>query len=156
MKKIVLLIFFIIYLSFCKAYSAENDALQFFDRFVTLSNQWGTDVIALYDTNPVIKRNVLKKTPILVIVPFEEHKKMLINYSKHKILLKGIRNDYKDKKVTNLGNNKYKISAQRCPTVMRRCFPAYLIIQKQNDQFRIIEEYSDVQTTYFLRFKDKK
>ena len=156
MKKILFLIFFIICMSFCSVMATEDEALAFFDRFVTVSNQWSPDVINFYSSNPVIKRNVLKKTPVLVLVPFSEHKKMLINYSKHKILLRGIQNIYKDRKVTALGNDKYKISAQRCPTVMKRCFPAYMIIRKENNDYKIIEEYSDVQSSYFLRFKDKK
>jgi len=132
----------------------EQEALEFFNRYENLANQWSLEVINMYSSNPVIKRNVLKKTPVMIVVPFEEHKKMLKTYNKNKKLLFGIKNNYKNKKVTDLGNGKYKISAERCPTIMNRCFDCYMIIQKQNNQYKIIEESSDVKSTYFLKFKD--
>lgn len=155
MKKFLYFIVFLIF-SFIQlnAYANEQEAIEFFNNYENLANQWSLQVIDMYSSNPVIKRNVLKKTPVTVIVPFNEHKKMLETYNKNKKLLIGIKNNYKNKKVTNLGNDKYKISAERCPTIMNRCFDCYMIIQKQNGQYKIIEESSDVKSTYFLKFKD--
>jgi len=155
MKKILYLIIFIITI-LPAVQASEQDAMKFFNRYVTLSNQWSLEVVGMYSANPVIKRLVLNNNPVLVTVPFSEQKKILEYYNKHKFLLKGVRNDYKSVRVNELGNGKYKISAQRCPSMMKSCFNSYMIIQKQNGEYKLVEEYSEVKSKYFLRYGDKK
>lgn len=156
MNRILCTFFLILFLSIEIVYASEKDVLLFFNEFIDHSNKWDLETLNYYSKNPIIKRNVLNKTQCLVIVPVDEHKKMLKNYNKHKNLLKGIKNNYKNKSVLKISDDKYKITAQRCPTIMNKCFGSYVIIQKQNNEFKIIEEYSDVQSNYFLKFKDKK
>lgn len=131
----------------------SSDVLEFFDNFVNLSNQYDLRMLDFYTKNPIIKREVIGKNGAMVIVPFSEHKKLQKAYSDHKKFLANTKNNYKNKKVTDLGNNTYKITAQRCPTVMNRCFDSYVIIKKENNVYKIAEEYSKVQTTYFLKYK---
>jgi len=132
-----------------------SNVFAFFDKFVNLSNEYNLEVLKMYSNNPVIKRRVLKKEPVLVVVPFAELVKMQQAFNKYKKHLKNTKNFYNNRKITNLGNETYKISAQRCPTVMNGCFNSYMIIKKENGEFKIIEEYSDVKSTYFLKYRDK-
>lgn len=156
MRIVLLFIIFSICFSNNISIAAESEARDFFNKYVNLSNQWSLDLIDMYAQNALIKRNILKKQPELVNVPLDEHKKMLKNYNKYQYLLIGVKNNYNVKSVNSLSNNKYKITAQRCPSIMNRCFDCYMIIQKQNGEFKITEEYSDVNSRYFLKFKDKK
>ncbi len=152
MKKILVLLICIL-IGVKVAADNNSEVLEFFDNFVSLSNQYDLRMLDFYTLNPIIKREVIGKNGALVIVPFSEHKKIQKAYSEHKKLLANTKNNYKDKKIIELGNNTYKITAQRCPTVMNRCFDSYMIIKKENNEYKIIEEYSKVQTTYFLKYK---
>lgn len=155
MKKICLFLVLFVFLTTNIQADTKSEALEFFDRFVNLSNEYNLDALNMYAKNPVIKRRVLKKKPVTVIVPFSELVKMQRVFNKHKNQLKNTKNYYNNRVIISLENDKYKITAKRCPTVMNKCFDSYMIIQKQNDEFKILEEFSDVQTTYFLRFKEK-
>ncbi len=157
MKKIILIVGICFLCS--KSVFAENtiEPIEVFNNFVYLSNQYDLKMLNFYSANPIIKRDVLgKKTNTLVTVPFSEHVKIQKMYSNHKKMLEKVKNNYKNPTLTKIGNNMYKITALRCPTVMDRCFNSYIIIQKQNGEYKIFEEYSQVQSTYFLKFKDKK
>lgn len=154
-KNVKVLILLLCLLIGGKVFADNNsEVLEFFNNFVNLSNQYDLKMLDFYSQNPIIKREVIGKNGALVIVPFSEHKKMQKAYSEHKKLLVNTKNNYKDKKVIELGNNTYKITAQRCPTVMDRCFDSYMIIKKENNTYKISEEYSKVQTTYFLKYKN--
>lgn len=151
-KKVLIL--FLCFFIGGQAFSGSNsEVLEFFNNFVNLSNQYDLKMLDFYSQNPIIKREVIGKNGALVIVPFSEHKKMHQAYSKHKKLLANTKNNYKDKNVFDFGNNTYKITAQRCPTVMDRCFESYVIIKKDKDTYKIVEEYSQVQSAYFLKYK---
>lgn len=157
MKKILFLTFFA---SICLAphyvMANEAEALAFFERFVTTSNEWSLEPINMYDKTAIIKRRVLKKNPVTVIVPLSEQEKILKTYNKNKKFLSGVKNNYKNIQIASLGNDKYKITALRCPSILDTCFDSYIIIQKKSNEYKIIEEYSDVKSSYFLKYRDRK
>ena len=130
-----------------------SDVQTFFNNFVNASNTYSTNLPNYYIPNAKIIRVVHKPdgTKQAVIIPFDRY---LQELKKGAAIAKtvGYKNRYVNQKVTKIGDN-YKLSATRIPRNDKTGLPAYFIIAKTQNGYKIKEESMGTTVQKFLNAK---
>ncbi len=130
-----------------------QDVQAFFNSFVNASNTYATNIPNYYVKNAKIVRVVYKPdgTKQAVVIPFDRY---LQELKKGAALARTVRykNRYENQKVTKVGND-YKLSAIRIPRNDKSGLPAYFIITKTQNGWKIKEESMGTNVQKFLEAK---
>lgn len=141
-----------------KAFADDaQEALKFFNGYVTAANSYSPAVAAMYSPDAKIIRQVVKPNGELVNVNTDTAtyiKQMKIGQAGAK--LRGYKNNYTNVSVTSLGNGAYKISSLRQPTGENYKLKTYMIVKKQNGSWKITEEMMQTKVQTFLKYANKK
>lgn len=131
----------------------QEDALKFFNSFVSASNSYNTSLLNMYSDDAKIIRQVVKPDGKLVNVDFS-----IYNYRKQlkissKIAkLKNYKNYYSNIHVTKVPNG-YRIDSIRKPSLSDDKLKSSIIVQKQADgKWLIIEELMQTKEQIFLKY----
>ena len=153
MKKIFLI--FILLISTCLQVFADEkqDALNFFNNYVTAANSYSNNVETMYSPNAKIIRQVVKPdgtTANAYTNTATYIKQMKIAQAGAK--LRGYKNYYTNVNITSLGNGSYKISSLRQPVGETYKLKTYMIVKKINGKWQITEEMMQTKQQIFLRY----
>lgn len=152
MKKLLLTL--IILMFGLKVFAGEQeDALKFFNSFVSASNNYNISLLNMYSDDAKIIRQVVKPDGKLVNVNFS-----IYNYRKQlkissKIAqIKNYKNYYSNIHVTKVSNG-YRIDSIRKPSLSDDKLKSSVIVQKQADgKWLIIEELMQTKEQIFLKY----
>jgi hypothetical protein len=160
MKKLlsILMVFTMFISAGLKAFADDaQEALKFFNSYVTAANSYSPAVATMYSPNAKIIRQVVKPNGELVNVNTDTAtyiKQMKIGQAGAK--LRGYKNNYTNVSVASLGNGAYKVSSLRQPTGENYKLKTYMIVKKQNGSWKITEEMMQTKVQTFLKYANKK
>ena len=154
MKKVLLSIFTVLFVSLSVFADDKKEALDAFNNYIQLANSYKTEVTTFYTPNAKIIRQVIKPDGTLVNVYTDTSTyvtQLKIGQAGAKV--KNYKNNYTNVVVTPLGPGKVKISSVRHPSVDNDSLKAYMVFQKQsNGRWMIIEELMQTRQQIFLRY----
>ena len=152
-KKILMSVLCLLAFFGCAWADEMSDVQSFFNSFVNASNTYSTTLPSYYVNNAKIVRIVYKPdgTKQAVVIPFDRY---LQELKKGAALARTVRykNRYENQKVTKVGND-YKLSAIRIPRNDKSGLPAYFIITKTQNGWKIKEESMGTNVQKFLEAK---
>lgn len=159
MKKIIknlLLTLFIVFLGTGVFAADQDEAVKFFNKFVTASNTYSSELLEMYSDDARIIRQVIKPDGRLVNVPFDiDTYKGQIRLSGKLAKIKKYKNSYSNVKVTKVSSG-YKIEALRQPSLGGDKLRSAMIVQKQpNGKWEIVEELMQTREQIFLKYAKK-
>ncbi len=160
MKKLlsILMVFTMFISAGLKAFADDaQEALKFFNSYVTAANSYSPAVATMYSPNAKIIRQVVKPNGELVNVNTDTAtyiKQMKIGQAGAK--LRGYKNNYTNVSVASLGNGAYKVSSLRQPTGENYKLKTYMIVKKQNGSWKITEEMMQTKVQTFLKYANKQ
>ena len=131
----------------------SQDALNFFNSYVNAANSYSTTLPSYYSPNAKIIRQVVKPDGGLVNAYTNTAtyiKQMKIGQAGAK--LRGYKNYYSNINVQSLGNGKYKINSLRQPKGETYKLKTYMIVEKINGKWQIVEEMMQTKEQIFLRY----
>lgn len=152
MKKILLTLF-ILFLGLGVFAADKDEALNFFNNFVSSSNNYSPALLNMYSDDAKIIRQVVKPDGKLVNAYFsiDDYKKQM-KISAKIAKIKNYKNFYSDINVTKVSNG-YKIEAKRKPSGETYKLKAAMVVQKQpNGKWLIIEELMQTKEQIFLKY----
>lgn len=152
MKKILLLLIIMLFGLGVFA-SDKDDALAFFNSYVSASNNYSPSVLNMYSDNAKITRQVVTPDGKLVnaYFPVGDYKKQM-KISSKLAKIKNYKNFYSDINVTKVSNG-YKIEAKRKPSASDYKLKAVLVVQKQpSGKWLIVEELMQTKEQIFLKY----
>lgn len=152
MKKILITAF--IFMFGMSVFAGEKeDALLFFNRFVSASNSYSSELPNMYSNNAKITRQVIKPDGELVNVPFtisQYRSQMKLSAKVAKI--KNYKNNYSNVSIIKSPNG-YKINSTRTPSLGGPSLKASTVVQKQPDgKWLIVEELMQTREQIFLKY----
>ena len=154
MKKILLTIFTVLFISLSVFADDKQEALKAFNNYIQLANSYKTEVTTFYTPDAKIIRQVIKPDGTLVNVYTDSStyvKQLKIGQAGAKV--KNYKNNYTDVVVTPLGPGKVKISSVRHPSVDNDSLKAYMVFQKQpSGRWMIVEELMQTRQQIFLKY----
>lgn len=157
MKKIFISMFALILVSLSVFADDKQEALNFFNNYVTAANSYSSTVAEMYSPSAKIIRQVVKPDGTTVNATTDTAtyiKQMRIGQAGAK--LRQYKNTYTNVTVTPLANGTYKISSLRQPSGETYKLKTYMIVKKQsNGKWLIIEELMQTKVQTFLRYADK-
>lgn len=160
MKKLYVLMLLIgmLFTSGIKAFADDSqEALKFFNSYVTAANSYSPTITTMYSPNAKIIRQVVKPDGTLVNVNTDTAtyiKQMKLGQAGAK--LRKYKNTYTNVLVTSAGNGAYKISSLRQPSGETYKLKTYMIVKKVNGKWQITEEMMQTKVQTFLKYADKK
>jgi len=158
MKKTILSILTLLFVSSCAFPDDSTEALKFFNSYVDAANNYSPEVAEKYSPNAKIIRQVIKPDGTTVNVETDTAtyiKQMKIGQAGAK--LRKYKNNYTNIVVTPLANNSYKVSSLRQPSGEDYKLKTYMVVTKQpNNKWLITEELMQTKVQTFLRYADKK
>ena len=131
----------------------KQEVLNFFNNYVNAANTYQNSVATMYSPNAKIIRQVVKPDGGLANAYTDTAtyiKQMKIGQAGAK--LRGYTNSYSNVQVTSLGNGKYKVSSLRQPKGETYKLKTYMIVQKINGQWQIVEELMQTKEQIFLKY----
>ena len=156
MKKTLLTIFTLCLVSLAALADDKNDALQFFNNYVSAANSYSPTIEYMYSPSAKIIRQVVKPDGTTVDVNTDTAtyiKQMKIGQAGAK--LRNYKNTYTNVSVTPVSNG-YKVSSLRQPSGETYKLKTYMIVQKQlNGKWLIVEELMQTKVQTFLRYAKK-
>lgn len=154
MKKFLLTIVSLIYVSAAVYADDAQEALKFFDNYVNAANTYSSTIANMYSPSAKIIRQVVKPDGTTANAYTDTAtyvKQMKIGQAGAK--LRHYTNSYTDRKVTKIADGKYKISSLRQPSGETYKLKAYMVIQKQPDgKWLIVEELIQTKEQIFLKY----
>ena len=154
MRKVLLTIFTILFVSLSVFADDKKEAVDAFNKYVQLANNYKTEVTEFYTPNAKIIRQVIKPDGTLVNVYTDTSTyvtQLKIGQAGAKV--KNYKNNYTNIVVTPLAPGKVKISSVRHPSVDNDSLKAYMVFQKQpNGKWMIIEELMQTRQQIFLKY----
>ena len=154
MKKFLLTVMSLVLVSAACYADDKQDAMKFFDNYVNEANNYNTSITKMYAPNAKIIRQVVKPDGTTVDVYTDTKTyiyQMKIGQAGAK--LRHYTNSYTDRKITKLGDKKYKISSLRQPSGEKYKLKAYMVVQKQSDgKWIIVEELLQTKEQIFLKY----
>ena len=159
MKKLlsILMIFGLFLISNLQVFADDSqEALNFFNSYVTAANSYSPTVATMYSPNAKIIRQVVKPNGELVNVNTNTAtyiKQMKIGQAGAK--MRGYKNTYTNVSVTSLGNGSYKVSSLRQPKGETYKLKTYMIVKKINGKWQITEELMQTKEQIFLKYANK-
>lgn len=153
MKKILSLLIVFTAVSLSVFAGEKEDALAFFNNYVKAANSYSTSLPSMYSPNAKIIRQVIKPDGTTQNVQTNTSTyitQMKLGQAGAK--LRHYTNSYTDISVTSLGNGKYKISSLRQPSGESYKLKTYMIVQKSNNHWLIVEEMMQTKVQTFLKY----
>lgn len=153
MKKLLSILFVLIITGLSVLADDAQEALKFFNSYVSAANSYSPTVATMYSPNAKIIRQVVKPDGTLVNVNTDTAtyiKQMKLGQAGAK--MRGYKNNYTEVSVKNLGNGSYKISSLRQPSGEKYKLKTYMIVKKENGSWKIIEEMMQTKVQTFLRY----
>ena len=154
MKKILLSIITLIFVSVAAYADNASEALLFFKSYVEAANSYSDSVGTMYSPKAKIIRQVVKPDGTTANAYTDTAtylKQMKLGQAGAK--LRKYKNVYSNIGVTPISENKYKISALRQPSGETYKLKTYMIVQKQpNGKWLIVEEMMQTKVQTFLRY----
>ena len=154
MKKLFLSIITVLMISLSAMADDKQDALTFFNNYVSSANSYSPTITTLYSPSAKIIRQVVKPDGSLVNVNTDT-----ATYIKQMKLSQGIakmrnyKNNYSNVVVTPAANGTFKISSLRQPAGETYKLKTYMIVKKQaNGKWQIIEEMMQTKQQIFLKY----
>lgn len=160
MKKLYVLMLLIgmLFTSGIKALADDSqEALKFFNSYVTAANSYSPTITTMYSPNAKIIRQVVKPDGTLVNVNTDTAtyiKQMKLGQAGAK--LRKYKNTYTNVSVTSAGNGAYKISSLRQPSGETYKLKTYMVVKKVNGKWQITEEMMQTKVQTFLKYAGKK
>lgn len=156
MKKIIknlLLLFIILFMGLGAFADERQEASDFFQNFISASNNYSPSLPRLYSDNAKIIRQVVKPDGKLVNAYFsidDYRKQMRISAKIAKI--KNYKNYYSNIRITKVSNG-YRIDALRRPAANDYKLKSSTVVQKQSDgKWLIVEELMQTKEQIFLKY----
>ena len=131
----------------------QQDALNFFNSFVSASNSYSASLLKMYSDDAKIIRQVVKPNGQLVNAYFsiDAYRKQL-KISSQLAKMRNYKNYYSDIKITKVSNG-YRIDAMRKPSASDYKLKSYVVVQKQqNGKWLIVEELMQTKEQIFLKY----
>ena len=154
MKKILLTLLSLIFVSISAFAGDKEDALKAFNTYVGLANNYSTEIFGYYSPKAKIIRQVITPDGKLVDVLTDTStyiKQMKIGQTGAKI--RNYKNNYTNVVATPISAGKVKISSVRHPSVDNDSLKAYMIFKKQpNGKWLIVEEMMQTRQQIFLKY----
>ena len=154
MKKVLLSIITVLFVSLSVFADDKQDALNAFNNYIQLANNYKTEVTTFYTPSAKIIRQVIKPDGTLVNVYTDTSTyvtQLKIGQAGAKV--KNYKNNYTNVVVIPLAPGKVKISSVRHPSVDNDSLKAYMIFQKQPDgKWMIVEELMQTRQQIFLKY----
>ena len=154
MKKFLLTIMSVLLVSSACYADDAKDAMKFFDNYVNEANNYSNSITKMYAPNAKIIRQVVKPDGTTANA-YTDTKTYIyqMKVAQAGAKLRHYTNSYTDRKITKLGNGKYKISSLRQPSGETYKLKAYMVVQKQKDgKWLIVEELLQTKEQIFLRY----
>lgn len=130
-----------------------SDVQNFFNNYVNAANSYAQNLPNYYVNNAKIVRVVYKPdgTKQSVVIPFDRY---LLELRKSAALAKAAhyKNNYTARKYTKIGSD-YKISTIRIPRNDKSGLPAYFVVTKTPQGYKIKEESMGTTVQKFLNAK---
>lgn len=156
MKKILSL-FIVMIMTAVTAFADDaQEALKFFNSYVSAANSYSPAVAAMYSPNAKIIRQVIKPDGALVNVNTDTAtyiRQMKLGQAGAK--LRGYKNTYTNISVANAGNGAYKVSSLRQPSGENYKLKTYMIVKKVDGNWKITEEMMQTKVQTFLKYANK-
>jgi len=152
MKKFLLTLF-VIFLGTGAFASEQQDALEFFNSFVSASNSYSASLLNMYSDNAKIIRQIIKPNGQLANAYFSssDYKKQM-RISSKLAKMRHYKNYYSNVKITKVSNG-YKIDSLRKPSASDYKLKSHMIVQKQsNGKWLIVEELMQTKEQIFLKY----
>lgn len=159
MKKLlsILMVFGLFLCAGLKAFADDaQEALKFFNSYVTAANSYSPAVATMYSPNAKIIRQVIKPNGELVNVDTDTAtyiKQMKLGQAGAK--LRGYKNNYTNVTVASMGNGAYKVSSLRQPSGENYKLKTYMVVKKVNGKWQITEEMMQTKVQTFLKYAKK-
>ena len=158
MKKILLSILTLTFVTLASLADEQKEALDFFNSYVNAANTYSATVADMYSPSAKIIRQVVKPDGTTVDIATDTAtyiKQMKIGQAGAK--LRHYKNTYTNIVVADANNGAYKVSSLRQPSGEDYKLKTYMIVKKQpNGDWKIIEEMMQTKVQTFLRYADKK
>ncbi len=155
MKKTILTIISMAFISLAAFADGKQEALDFFNSYVKAANSYDASVGTMYSPNAKIIRQVIKPDGTLVDVTTDTAtyiKQMKIGQAGAK--LKNYKNNYSNITATAMPNGAYKVSSLRQPSNETYKLKTYMVVKKQPDgKWLITEEMMQTKVQTFLKYK---
>ena len=133
--------------------NGNQDALNFFNKYVNAANSYSSEVATMYSPNAKIIRQVIKPDGTTVDVTTDTAtyiRQMKIGQAGAK--LRHYKNTYSNITVTPVAKG-YKVSSLRQPSGETYKLKTYMIVQQQSDgRWLIVEELMQTKEQIFLRY----
>lgn len=153
MKKLFYLLVVMIMTSVAVFADDAQEALNFFNNYVTAANSYSPTVATMYAPNAKIIRQVVKPDGTLVNVNTDTAtyiRQMKIAQAGAK--LRGYKNTYTNISAAAAGNGAYKVSSLRQPAGENYKLKTYMIVKKDNGTWKITEEMMQTKVQTFLKY----
>lgn len=158
MKRILLSLLTLPFLTLASFADEQKEALDFFNNYVNAANTYSSTIANMYSPSAKIIRQVVKPDGTTVDVATDTAtyiKQMKIGQAGAK--LRHYTNKYTNIVVSDAPNGAYKVSSLRQPSGEDYKLKTYMIVKKQpNGDWQIIEEMMQTKVQTFLRYADKK
>ncbi len=156
MKKYILTLLTIVFVSLSVFADDKQEALDFFNSYVNAANTYSSTVADMYSPSAKIIRQVVKPDGTTVNATTDTAtyiKQMRIGQAGAK--LRKYKNTYTNISVAPV-NGGYKVSSLRQPSGEDYKLKTYMIVKKQpNGKWLITEEMMQTKVQTFLRYADK-
>lgn len=152
MKKILVL--FMVIMFGLPAFAGEReDALKFFNDFVSAANNYSQELSSMYSDNAKIIRQVVKPDGSLANAYFTvDQYRTQMRLSEKIARLKNYKNYYSNVQITKVSNG-YKIDSLRRPSLSDYYLKSSMIVQKQpGGKWLITEELIQTKEQIFLKY----
>lgn len=152
MKKLLLTLFVLLF-GLSVFANDQEDALKFFNNYVSASNSYSNTILNMYSDNAKIVRQVIKPNSQLVNVPFSiSDYRSQLKLSSKIAKIRNYKNSYSNITVTKVANG-YRIDAIRKPSLSNDKLKATMVVQKQpNGRWLIVEETMQTKEQVFLKY----
>ena len=158
MKKIILSVLTLVFVSLSVFADSEQEALKFFNSYVEGANNYSPTIADMYSPNAKIIRQIIKPDGTTADAETDTAtyiKQMKLGQAGAK--LRQYKNHYTNITITALDENTFKVSSLRQPSGETYKLKTYMIVKKQPDgNWKIIEEMMQTKVQMFLKYVDKK
>lgn len=153
MRKILLYIFMFLFFT-APVFADENqEALDFFNKYIGAANSYSSAVTSMYAPNAKIIRQVIKPNGDVVDVQTDTNTYIRqLRLGQKTAKFRKYKNTYTNI-VSDKVDNGYKISSLRQPSGEKYRLKSYMIVQKQPDgRWLIVEEMMQTKVQAFLKY----
>lgn len=153
MRKFLLYIFMLL-LSVAPVFADENqEALEFFNKYIGAANAYSSEVTTMYAPNAKIIRQVIKPNGEVVDVQTDTNTYIRqLRLGQKTAKFRKYKNTYTNI-VADKVDNGYKISSLRQPSGEKYKLKSYMVVQKQPDgRWLIVEEMMQTKVQAFLKY----